>query len=61
MKRLPYTHDGMVKGDTLSLAIAMASLIAKVARIAGCELILNIPNMILNRIKDMGLLSISKL
>ena len=32
MKRLPYAHHGMVKGDTMSLAIAMASLIAKVTR-----------------------------
>jgi len=32
MKRLPYIHQGMVKGDTLSLSIAMASLIAKVTR-----------------------------
>jgi ribonuclease HII len=32
MKRLPYAHHGVVKGDTLSLSIAMASLIAKVTR-----------------------------
>jgi len=32
MKKLPYIHDGLVKGDTLSLAVAMASLLAKVSR-----------------------------
>ena len=32
MKRLIYEHDGLVKGDTISLAIAMASLLAKVTR-----------------------------
>jgi ribonuclease HII len=32
MKRLPYAHKGLVKGDTLSLAISMASLVAKVTR-----------------------------
>jgi len=32
MKKLPYAHDGLVKGDTLSLAVAMASLLAKVSR-----------------------------
>ncbi len=32
MKRLPYEHEGLVKGDTISLAIAMGSLIAKVTR-----------------------------
>ena len=32
MKRLPYHHQGIVKGDTLSLSIAMASLLAKVTR-----------------------------
>lgn len=32
MKRLPYEHQGLVKGDTISLAIAMGSLIAKVTR-----------------------------
>ena len=32
MKRLPFQHEGMIKGDTLSLAIAMGSLVAKVTR-----------------------------
>lgn len=32
MKRLPYLHDGIIKGDTVSLAIAMGSLVAKVSR-----------------------------
>ncbi len=32
MKRLPYAHQGMIKGDTLSLAVAMASIAAKVTR-----------------------------
>ena len=32
MKRLPYRHEGMIKGDTISLAVAMASLLAKVTR-----------------------------
>jgi len=32
MKRLPYAHTGLVKGDTMSLAISMASLVAKVTR-----------------------------
>ena len=32
MKRLPFEHDGLIKGDTLSLAISMASLLAKVSR-----------------------------
>ncbi len=32
MKRLPYAHRGLVKGDTLSLAVAMASIAAKVTR-----------------------------
>ena len=32
MKRLPYIHDGLIKGDTFSLAIAMGSLVAKVTR-----------------------------
>lgn len=32
MKRLIYEHEGLVKGDTISLAIAMASLLAKVTR-----------------------------
>ena len=32
MKKLPYLHEGLVKGDTLSIAIAMASLVAKVSR-----------------------------
>ena len=32
MKKLPYQHDGLVKGDTKSLAIAMASMLAKVTR-----------------------------
>ena len=35
MKRLPYVHQGLVKGDTLSLAVAMASLLAKVTRDRG--------------------------
>ena len=35
MKRLPYRHQGLVKGDTLSLAVAMASLLAKVTRDRG--------------------------
>jgi ribonuclease HII len=32
MKKLPYEHDGLIKGDTKSLAIAMASMLAKVTR-----------------------------
>ncbi len=32
MKRLPIKHQGIIKGDSLSLAIAMGSLIAKVTR-----------------------------
>jgi len=32
MKKLPFAHDGLVKGDTISLAVAMASLLAKVSR-----------------------------
>ena len=32
MKKLPYDHQGLVKGDTQSLAIAMASMLAKVTR-----------------------------
>jgi ribonuclease HII len=32
MKRLPYDHQGLVKGDTLSIAVAMASMMAKVTR-----------------------------
>ena len=32
MKKLPYEHEGLVKGDTQSLGIAMASMLAKVTR-----------------------------
>jgi ribonuclease HII len=32
MKRIPYRHEGMIKGDTFSLAIAMGSIMAKVTR-----------------------------
>ncbi len=32
MKRLPYVHTGLVKGDSLSLAVAMGSIAAKVTR-----------------------------
>jgi ribonuclease HII len=32
MKKLAYEHQGLVKGDTRSLAIAMASMLAKVTR-----------------------------
>ncbi len=32
MKRIPYRHEGMIKGDTFSLAIAMGSIMAKVSR-----------------------------
>ena len=32
MKKLPYEHEGLVKGDTISVAISMGSLIAKVTR-----------------------------
>ena len=32
MKKLPYKHEGLVRGDTKSLAIAMASMLAKVNR-----------------------------
>lgn len=32
LKPFPYTHEGIVKGDGKSLAIAMASIAAKVAR-----------------------------
>ncbi|MAE53204.1 MAG: ribonuclease HII [Opitutae bacterium] len=32
MKKLNYYHQGLVKGDSLSLAVSMASLLAKVTR-----------------------------
>lgn len=32
MKKLPYQHEGLIKGDTFSLAIAMGSIVAKVTR-----------------------------
>lgn len=32
MKRLPYAHEGLVKGDSKSLAAAVASIAAKVTR-----------------------------
>jgi ribonuclease HII len=32
MKKLPYQHEGLIKGDTFSLAIAMGSIVAKVIR-----------------------------
>ena len=32
LKRFPYLHTGVIKGDGLSLAIAMASIVAKVTR-----------------------------
>ncbi|MDG1139161.1 MAG: ribonuclease HII [Opitutales bacterium] len=32
MKKLKYEHQGLVKGDTLSVAVAMASMMAKVTR-----------------------------
>jgi ribonuclease HII len=32
MKRLPHAHEGLVKGDTLSLSVALASIAAKVTR-----------------------------
>ena len=32
MKRLPFKHQGLIKGDCLSLAVAMGSLLAKVTR-----------------------------
>ena len=32
LKPFPYTHQGIVKGDSKSLAIAMASIVAKVTR-----------------------------
>jgi len=32
MKKLPYEHPGLVAGDTQSLALAMASMLAKVTR-----------------------------
>jgi ribonuclease HII len=32
MKKLPFAHEGLIKGDSLSLSIAMASLLAKVSR-----------------------------
>ena len=32
MKRLPFKHQGLIKGDSLSLAVAMGSLLAKVTR-----------------------------
>ena len=32
MRKLPYEHEGLIKGDTKSLSIAMASLLAKVTR-----------------------------
>jgi ribonuclease HII len=35
MKRLPIRHMGLIKGDTISLAVAMASLLAKVTRDQG--------------------------
>lgn len=32
LKKFPYAHEGIVKGDGLSLSIAMASIVAKVKR-----------------------------
>ena len=32
MKKLPFQHEGLIKGDTFSLAIAMGSIVAKVTR-----------------------------
>lgn len=32
LKKLPYVHEGLIKGDGLSVAVAMASLVAKVCR-----------------------------
>jgi ribonuclease HII len=32
LKHFPYPHDGIVNGDARSLAIAMASIVAKVTR-----------------------------
>ena len=32
LKKLPYVHEGLIKGDGLSVAVAMASLVAKVSR-----------------------------
>ena len=32
MNKLSYQHDGLIKGDTKSLAIAMGSMLAKVTR-----------------------------
>lgn len=32
MKKLPFRHEGLIKGDTFSLAIAMGSIVAKVTR-----------------------------
>ena len=31
-KRLPYLHDGLIKGDRTSFCIAAASIVAKVVR-----------------------------
>ena len=33
MEKLPFQHNGLVKGDTKSLAIAMGSMPAKVTRV----------------------------
>jgi len=44
LRNFPYPHDGFVKGDTRSLCIAMASIVAKVARDRlMCELDLTVP------------------
>ena len=44
LRNFPYPHDGFVKGDTRSLCIAMASIVAKVARDRlMCELDLVVP------------------
>ena len=40
MKRLPFHHEGIIKGDTFSLAIAMGSLVAKVTERPGNERII---------------------
>ena len=54
MKKLPYEHDGLIKGDTKSLAIAMASMLAKVTRDRYMrELHTKFPILDLIRIRDM--------
>ena len=56
LKPFPYRHTALVKGDGRSFVIAMASIAAKVSRIAGCRCwSRNILVMALRSTKAMGL------